>query len=161
MRRDSGGLRERLGARESRFAEQVIAGAEAAIYIVIGVLLVGAAGLVIAGTTVSAVARADDHSITDTAVFVLSRVLLIFIVAELLHTLRYVNFDGRILVEPFLFIGLIAVVRRILIVTAEFDGKQGRAATTDFLIEIGALGGLTIILALAIYVLRVGGVHEH
>ena len=113
------------------------------------------------GPELSAVARADDHSITDTAVFVLARVLLIFIVAELLHTLRYVNFDGRILVEPFLFIGLIAVVRRILIATAEFDGQHGRAAATDFLIEIGALGGLTIILALAIYVLRMGGVHEH
>jgi uncharacterized membrane protein (DUF373 family) len=44
--------------------------------------------------------------------------LLVFIIAELLYTLRVVNFGGRILVEPFLFIGLIAVVRKVLVITA-------------------------------------------
>jgi uncharacterized membrane protein (DUF373 family) len=154
-------LRTELEARESRFAESVIAAGEAAMYLVIGALLLAAAVLIIVATVVNAIQRADDHSIANTAVFVLARVLLIFIIAELLHTLRYVNLDGRILVEPFLFIGLIAVVRRILIATAEFEGGGGRSQVTDFIIQIGALGGLALILAVAIYVLRLGDVHGH
>ena len=82
----------------------------------------------------------------------LDRILLLFIIAELLYTLRLVNFGGRILVEPFLFIGLIAVVRRVLIITAEFE--QGRAETIDFLIQIGALAALALVLAVAIHLLR-------
>lgn len=75
-----------------------------------------------------------------------------FIIAELLYTLRVVNFGGRILVEPFLFIGLIAVVRKVQVIAAEAEqqGLQG----TDLLIQIGALAGLALVLALSIFLLR-------
>jgi hypothetical protein len=75
-----------------------------------------------------------------------------FIIAELLYTLRLVNFGGRILVEPFLFIGLIAVVRRVLVITAEFEGGRGQAS--DFVRQIGALAGLALAFTLAIYLFR-------
>jgi uncharacterized membrane protein (DUF373 family) len=140
--------------RESARAESFFAGAEAAIYLVVGVLLAGVGLLILVGTLVDAIDRAGEHSVTNTAVFVLSRILLLFIIAELIHTLRIVNLGGRIFVEPFLFIGLIAVVRRILIVTAEFESARGRTEVTDFVIQIGALGGLTLLLAVAIYLLR-------
>jgi uncharacterized membrane protein (DUF373 family) len=131
--------------------------AETAIYAVVAALLMVAGGFTIVGTVVDTLRGADSREITDTGVFLLDRVLLLFIVAELLHTLRLVNLGGRILVEPFLFIGLIAVVRRILIATAEFEGTGGRAEVTDFVIQVGSLGALTLILALAIYVLRRSG----
>jgi uncharacterized membrane protein (DUF373 family) len=76
-----------------------------------------------------------------------------FIIAELLVTLRLVDLRGRILVEPFLFIGLIAVVRRVLVLMAEAEGGN-RVENNDFLIQIGALGGLALVLALAIHLLR-------
>ena len=57
----------------------------------------------------------------DVAVVVLDRVLLALIVAELLYTLRFVVRTHEIAVEPFLYIGLIAVVRRILIVTVQLE----------------------------------------
>jgi uncharacterized membrane protein (DUF373 family) len=151
---DQQGRGRRPQPRESAQAESLFAGAEAAIYVVVGAMLVGAALLILAGTVVNVIERAGEHSINNTTVFVLSRILLLFIVAELIHTLRLVNLDGRILVEPFLFIGLIAVVRRILIVTAEFESAQGRSEVTDFVIQIGALGGLALLLAIAIYLLR-------
>jgi uncharacterized membrane protein (DUF373 family) len=83
---------------------------------------------------------------------VLDRILLLFIIGELLYTLRLVNFGGRILVEPFLFIGLIAVVRRVLVLTAEFE--HGEQEAIDFLIQIGALASLALVLAIAIHLLR-------
>jgi hypothetical protein len=67
------------------------------------------------------------------AVTVLDRILLTLIIAELVYTLRFVLRTHQIAVEPFLFIGLIAVVRRILIVTAQFERPPagGRASPTS------------------------------
>ena len=127
---------------------------EATILGVAAALLVAAAAFTLVGTVVDLVEGSDARAITDAGVFLLDRVLLLFIITELLYTLRLVDRRGRILVEPFLFIGLIAVVRRILVITAETDLKQGRDALTDFLIQIGALGALALVLALAIYLLR-------
>jgi uncharacterized membrane protein (DUF373 family) len=87
-------------------------------------------------------------------VFVLDRVLLLFILAELLYTLRLVDRGGRILAEPFLFIGLIAIVRRVLVLVAEVEHRQGRSEITDFVIEMAGLGGLALALMLSIYMLR-------
>jgi uncharacterized membrane protein (DUF373 family) len=91
-------------------------------------------------------------------VVLLDHILLTLIVAELLHTLRFVVLRGEIVVEPFLFVGLIAVVRRILIVTAELERQApGGRALTNQLLELGLLGGLTLALAIAIYLVRRGG----
>jgi uncharacterized membrane protein (DUF373 family) len=154
MEPDQQGRDRTPAARESVRAESLFAGAEAAIYVVVGAMLVAVALLILAGTIVNVIERADDNSVNSTIVFVLSRILLLFIVAELIHTLRLVNLGGRILVEPFLFIGLIAVMRRILIVTAEFESARGGSEVTEFVIQIGALGGLALLLAISIYLLR-------
>jgi uncharacterized membrane protein (DUF373 family) len=148
---------ERPPARDSVAAEGWFGGAEGAIYVSVALLLVVAAGCIAVGTIVALIQGIDSRSITQTGILVLSRVLLLFIIAELLYTLRLVNFGGRILVEPFLFIGLIAVVRRILVLTAEIDGKPGRTEITDFIIQLGALAGLALVLTLSIYLLRRGG----
>ena len=83
-------------------------------------LLLAAAVLVIVGTVSGLISSINARqSAVDISVTLLDRILLALIVAELLHTLRWVVLRGEIVVEPFLFVGLIAVVRRILIVTAE------------------------------------------
>ena len=62
---------------------------------------------------------------------------------------------GEIVVEPFLFVGLIAVVRRILIVTAELERQApGGRTLTNQLLELGLLGVLTLALSIAIYLVR-------
>jgi uncharacterized membrane protein (DUF373 family) len=154
MGEDDGRRRRALISRDSTAIEVSFGAAEAAIYVVVAALLVVAALFTAVGTVADVIEGSDSRSITDTGIFILSRVLLMFIIAELLYTLRLVNLDGRILVEPFLFIGLIAVVRRILVITAEIEGHPGRREITDFLIQVGALGGLALVLALAIHFLR-------
>jgi uncharacterized membrane protein (DUF373 family) len=126
--------------------------AESAIYVVVALLLVVAGALTLAGTVVDLVEGSSSRPIADTGVFLLDRVLLLFIIAELLYTLRVVNFGGQILVEPFLFIGLIAVVRKVLVLTAEAQA-QG-TPIDDFVIQLGALAGLALVLALSIWLLR-------
>ena len=133
-----------------------IGAAERWIYVFAAMLLVSAAALTIAGTVRDLIAGAGSRAVDDAAVFVLERGLLLFIIAELLYTLRVVNFGGRIHVEPFLLIGLIAVVRRVLVLTAEVEGQSGRQIT-DFVIQLAALAGLALVLTLALRLLRAQG----
>jgi uncharacterized membrane protein (DUF373 family) len=125
---------------------------EVGIYVAVAALLVLAAGFTLVGTVVDVIRDSASRPVADTGVFVLERVLLVFIIAELLYTLRIIDFGGRILVEPFLFIGLIAIVRRVLVVTAEVE--RGKTQSSDILLEIGVLGGLALVFAVAIHLLR-------
>jgi len=132
-----------------------IGGAESAIYVVVAALLTVGAAFTVAGTIVDVVEGRDSRAIGDVGVFLLDRVLLLFIIAELLYTLRVVNFGGRIAAEPFLLIGLIAIVRKVLVVTAE--AQQPGHDTTAFVIQIAALAGLALVLSLSIHLLRRSG----
>jgi uncharacterized membrane protein (DUF373 family) len=143
---------ERVGRIEMGSLHAGIGAAESAMYIVAALLLIVAAGFTLVGTVTDLVEGSASRAIADAGVFLLDRILLLFIIAELLYTLRVVNFSGRILVEPFLFIGLIAVVRKVLVLAAE--AQQGETAATDFLTQIGALSLLALVLALSIFLLR-------
>jgi uncharacterized membrane protein (DUF373 family) len=148
--------------RKDPFARVVrgsLAGVEETLYVIVGVLLLVAAVLIVVGAAYDvAVGIKDNKGAVSIAVSLLDRILLALIVAELLHTLRYVVLRGEIVAEPFLFVGLIAVVRRILIVTAGLESQHlsGRALTNE-LLELGLLGLLTLALALAIFLVRRSG----
>jgi uncharacterized membrane protein (DUF373 family) len=129
---------------------------ELVLYASVGLLL-GLAGVLILGGTVSGLVRGigHRHAAVDVAVLVLDRVLLALIVGELLYTLRFVVRTHEIAVEPFLYIGLIAVVRRILIVTAQFErSPQTGRALTNTLLEFGLLGLMVPSLAAAVWLVR-------
>jgi uncharacterized membrane protein (DUF373 family) len=129
---------------------------ELVLYSAVGLLL-GLAGILILAGSVSALVRSvgDGRGAVDVGILVLDRVLLALIVGELLYTLRFVVRTHEIAVEPFLFIGIIAVVRRILIVTAQFERKpQTGHALTNTLLEFGMLGLLVPALALAVFLVR-------
>jgi uncharacterized membrane protein (DUF373 family) len=144
----------RVPSRSPFDLQRGIVRTESLIYLVIALLLVAAAVLTLVGTVSDVIEGSRSRPVTDVGVFLLERILLIFIIAELLYTLRLVDFGGTILVEPFLFIGLIAVVRRILLITAEAEGAGEPKDVTGFLVEIGVLGALTLALAISIHLLR-------
>ena len=135
-----------------RAARSGVGGVENGIYLVVAALLALGAVFTVVGTVSDLIAGSHARAISDAGVFLLDRVLLLFIIAELLFTLRVVNFGGRIQVEPFLLIGLIAIVRKVLVITAE--AQEPGSETSGFLIQIVALAGLTLVLAIAIYLLR-------
>lgn len=130
-----------------------LVGFEMLLYAAVGLLLAAAAVLVLVGTVhelAHGVSSGKDS--VSIAVTVLDRILLTLIIAELVYTLRFVLRTHEIAVEPFLFIGLIAVVRRILIVTAQFENlPAGGRALTNVLFELGLLGFLALALSLAVY----------
>jgi uncharacterized membrane protein (DUF373 family) len=104
-----------------------------------------------AGVTLLDVVEAGS---LQTALEVLDRVLLVFIFAELLGTVITIVRENEVRAEPFLLIGLIAVVRRILAVTASNEQSLGSPEFISLLYELGILTVLVLALAGAFYFIR-------
>ncbi len=132
---------------------------ETVIYIAVGVFLTVSAGFLLVGTVNDLRhAVANGTNAVNIGVLVLDRILLLLIVAELVYTLALVVHTHELSAEPFLLIGLIAVVRRTLILTASIESfpSAGRGLT-NLLLQLGALSLLAIALAVAVYLVRRSG----
>ncbi|MBV8860840.1 MAG: hypothetical protein JO082_02505 [Mycobacterium sp.] len=151
MDADSATSRTRLSQRVGALVD----GFETIVYAIAFLLLVSAAVLVVIGGA-QAVVQAATHKVPTLqgGVLVLDRVLMVLIIAEIAATLRAVLVYHQIAAEPFLFIGLIASVRRILMVTAAFEQPHSDQDLNRLLLELGALGLLIIGIAAAIFMIR-------
>lgn len=116
-------------------------------------VLIGTIGLVFYSTAL-VFSDTVEAGTLQTAFTVLERVLLIFIFAELLGTVGTIVREHEVTAEPFLLIGLIAVVRRILTVTVEIEQSVGTQEFGDLVLELGVLTALVISLAVALYITR-------
>lgn len=94
--------------------------------------------------------------LTENIVLLLDRILLIIIFVEVLYTVQ-VSFRQRVLQPgPFLVVGLIAVTRRILVLTAEIPKlvKENDAVFQSAMIELGLLTVLIVALVFSIRAIR-------
>ena len=78
-----------------------------------------------------------DAGPLETALAVLDRVLLIFVFVELLATIATLVQEREIFAEPFLLVGMIAVVRRILLVTPEARQTTDAERFVNLVTELG------------------------
>jgi uncharacterized membrane protein (DUF373 family) len=111
-------------------------------------------------STVIEIPKLLDQGAFYAAVTVLDRILFVFIFAELLHSIRVILDEDRILAEPFLLIGIIAVIRRILLVSAETQLSTSEADFQRFLTEMAVLAALVIALGVSFYLVRRVGRRE-
>ena len=95
-----------------------------------------------------------EQGTLDTSLAVLDRVLLIFIFVELLATIGTIVREREVVAEPFLLIGLIAVVRRVLTVTAEIERSLGTPKFDSLVLELAVLTALIVALTGALYFTR-------
>ncbi len=125
---------------------------EDGIHLVVAALLVLLAGILTVGV-VNDVIRSVQGPYREEAVVLsaLDNSLVLFIVAELLHTVRLTIRNRTLDAEPFLVVGLIAGIRKVLIVTAEAE-KSFRWSVQG--IELLVLAGLIFVMATAVYVWR-------
>ena len=135
---------------------------ETTIYVVLGVLLGATAILAIVGCLPLFVSGIRDLGGT-TAIFVLiDRLLLVLMLAELLHTVRISIRSHSLFVEPFLVIGLIATIRRTLVLTLHAEDFTRNAVWSPDIqahfhaaaIEGAMLALLISVLVASIYVIR-------
>ena len=135
-------------------ARGVLHGLEITLDIALAGVLVIAIAL-IGADTVGLVANGINEGGIDSALLILDRVLLVFIIAELLYTLRLSLARTQLILEPFLIIGLVAVVRRVLVVTAQAERILSEGGNLEpILWELGVLAGLVVSLAVALSLAR-------
>lgn len=125
---------------------------EDGIHLVVAALLVLLAGILTVGVAHDVIRSIQGPYREETVVLsALDSGLVLFIVAELLHTVRLTIRNRTLDAEPFLVVGLIAGIRKVLIVTAEAE-KSFRWNVEG--IELLILAGLILVMATAVYVWR-------
>ena len=132
---------------------------EDVIYVGLGLLL---SVLVVALLVVSSIELGESliaWSLPGSVVPVLDRILLVLLIVELLYTVQVSFRAHRIEPEPFLLVGLISAIRRVLVLAASFGEKheQHTTVTTNEILELGVLAGLILVLAMSLMLLRRSG----
>ena len=132
---------------------------EDAVYVGLGLLLAASAAALLVAGAVGFVRAALDGSLPAGIVSLLDQVLLTLLVVEVLYTVQVSFREHALAPEPFLLIGIISAIRRILVVTAEFGEARDRAedAFRRFVIELGMLTVLVVALTVSLVVLRKAG----
>jgi uncharacterized membrane protein (DUF373 family) len=85
----------------------------------------------------------------------LGGLLLVFIFTELISTLRVVIATREVKVEPFLIVGIVAAVRRVIVISAEAKSLVGTPRFRDTMLEIAVLSGTILVLGVTVFVLRI------
>jgi len=136
--------------------------AEVAVYSILAVLLFVTALAAMANAGKMLWDELRHWTIVTQTLRVLDQLLVVLMLVEILHTVR-ISIRSHILVtEPFLVVGLIASIRRVLVITLEAAtlseggrwSAEGASIFRASMIELGLLGLLILILVFCITLLR-------
>lgn len=147
--------------RLTRLSAWLFLHTEHLVYALLGGLLAATAGLALldaAGVLFEALkAFGGAQPLLD----VIDRLLFLLMIVEILHTVRVSMRSGRLTCEPFLIVGLIASIRRILVITLQSSEVMHGPMSEDkerifqvSMIELGVLGGLILVMVLSIFLLH-------
>jgi len=148
----------RLGATADRVFHQI----EIVAYILLGLLLAVSAVLGMGGTAMLLLQSLQENADTDSLVIAIDRLLFVLMVIEILHTVRVSFRSGTLVAQPFLVVGLIASIRRVLVITLESSqanqyGKwtpESQALLRSTMLELLVLAALILVMVVSIYLLR-------
>ena len=127
-------------------------------------------GLLLSVTVLAAIASAgkllwdalSHWTIATQTLRVLNELLVVLMLVEILHTVR-ISIRSHVLVtEPFLVVGLIASIRRMLVISLEMAtltkeaswSNQGESIFRSSMLELGLLGLLVFVLVFSITLVR-------
>lgn len=152
----------------SRQSSRTFQHIEVTAYLVLGLLLAAVAVIGTFSAIVLLVHAVRELGVALPLVETLDRILLVLMVIEILHTVRVSFTEGELVCEPFLIVGLIASIRRVLVITLESTqvqepGKwsaESQALFNSSMLELGVLGGLILAMVWSIYLLRRGHPHH-
>ncbi|WP_263350640.1 phosphate-starvation-inducible PsiE family protein [Acidicapsa acidisoli] len=158
-------ITERLHSFEARMRVgycQYLSLVEVLIYILLGTLLAVTAALGVAGAFSLVAGAIRNWNRTEDIFELIDRLLLVLMLLEILHTLRISIRSRALVVEPFLVVGLIASIRRILVLGMQAEAltkkenwdNSGKPLFEASMIEFGVLALVITVLVGAIYFLR-------
>ncbi len=130
-----------------RAVVRTLALVEDGVYVGLGILLSGSAVVLLVAGAIIFVQALMAGSLVGRMVELLDQILLVLLVIELLYTVQVSFREHGLVAEPFLVVALIAVVRRILVLTAEMP-KLPQATESVFrhaILELGLLSVLVLV----------------
>lgn len=152
------------GTRLGRVADKLFIDVEHVAYVALGLLLALTAILALGSAAITLWASLRDAGAVDAIILTIDRLLFVLMLVEILHTVGVSLRSGTLTCEPFLIVGLIASIRRVLLITLESSqvnqpGKwtpEGQPLFDNTMMELVVLGGLILIMVISIYLLRLG-----
>lgn len=132
--------------------------AERGIYWAVGALLIVVAVIFLGFIIINGFPLYFKGEFATATIQLFDQALLTLMIAQVVYTTVAFLKVGVLQVEPILVVGIIASVRRVLVMTAVVSGTAGNVgATLNFrqnMVEIGLLSLTVLILAIAIYLVR-------
>ncbi len=108
--------------------------AQDVVAITVGVVLIALAAVVLISAVVDFIDGADG-SVSSAAPILLDRVLLVLILVEIVYTVVLSLRAHRLVAQPFIVVGLIAVIRKILVVLT--PGSNSNLSASELALLIG------------------------
>lgn len=135
---------------------------EHGLYIALGLILAVTAVLALTSVVLELWSALGQLSGGEALLKIVDRLLFVLMLAEILHTVRVSIRSGTLTCEPFLIVGLIASIRRVLVITLESSQSTPGKATDpghmemfqSSMIELGVLGALILVMVVSIYLVR-------
>ncbi len=167
----AGGMAETSGspahhpAPKARWGAEAIHWVEQWVYIIVGMMLVLALVLALAGAAKLLWGGLGDWSGAETTVQIMDRLLFTLMLVEILHTVHASIRTGTLMCEPFLIVGLIACIRRVLVITLQTSqitqpDKWNPANTALFHASMLELGVLALLITVLVVAIRLTRPHE-
>jgi uncharacterized membrane protein (DUF373 family) len=149
-----GDERKESGAR--KLVSTAFSAVQDMVYVALGVLLAVTAAIMLVQGGVELARTAAEGMDVRAVVAVLDRILLALMVVELLYTVQVSFREHALVPEPFLLVALIAAVRRILVITAEFSAQAGTSEDVfrHVMWELALLTVLIVVLVASLAVLQ-------
>ena len=138
-------------------AAKLLGTAESVVLCFIGVALVLVAVLLLYSSMydLSEAVRGGPGAIEHKAIEILNTVLLVMMTMEIVYTVSISLKSHTLDAEPFLIIGVIAGIRRTLVITAtSTDQEANPQQFHNMLVELGLLAATVLALAAAIWIFR-------
>ncbi len=156
MTKESSGSSTRADERTRTVVARLFTWVEDAVYVGLGLLLAVSAIVLLASTGVSFVQEMRNAVLPSAIINVLDRLLLVLLIIEVLYTVQVSFREHALVPEPFLIVSLIAVTRRVLVLTAEIHNIQdkGVEAFNASMLELGVLTFMILALAVSLLMLK-------
>jgi len=126
---------------------------EQAFYVGVAIAL-AVAGAILFGRVVYQFVVSLGHGVLPAVLDFLDGLLLVFIFAELIHTVRAVVEENVLKMEPFLIVGVVAAIRRLIVISAEAEKELGKSTFSDLMLEMGLLVGAVLVLGFTVFLVR-------
>ena len=122
------------------------------IYSIVALLLIASSFLLIYNEVITFPQVFQEANQLKVLIEIISKTLLLVMILEILYTVRITMKDHVLCAEPFLIVGLIAAIRRILIISVETAYYQDKI--NMYMLEISVLAVMIVLFVISIVLLR-------